>query len=216
MPANPFLNSSAQLGRCGTKSRSSKQAAYFLLKPRKGREGKRAAPDNTRKLISWLVPRLRPPLQETQHQVLPNATKVILKRRLFRAQARNRPCFQFLTQNFTASRNAGEGQGCTVPGITEENYNILIEKQAKALPQIHPPMINPLSSSNRETPLKLPQHHIYPLVPRRKFQKQVSCLPHRQELQLPRTTCFEAPVPILLEDIGLISEFWPLDQVQEP
>lgn len=38
----------------------------------------------------------------------------------------------------------------------------------------------------------------------------------RQELQLPSTTCLEASAPSLLSDIGLRSEFWPLDQVQEP
>lgn len=195
VPANPFPNSSGQLGRCSTQSRSSKQAAYFLLKPTRGREGKTAAPDNTRKLISWLVPRLRPPLQEIQHQVLPNATEAILNGRLFWAQARNRSCFQFLTQNFTASKSTGEGQGSTASGITEENYSIWIEKQAKSLPQVHPPTINPLSSATREMPLKLPQDHIPPHAPPRKFQKQMSHLSHRQELQPPRTTCLEASVP---------------------
>lgn len=48
-------------------------------------------------------------------------------------------------------KNAGDEEGSTASGITE-NYNNSAEKQAKLLPQIHPP-----SSTTRETPLKLPQ-----------------------------------------------------------
>lgn len=148
------------------------------------------------------MPRLRPPLQETQHKTLSNATKVILNRSLFWVQVRERSWFRFLTQNFIVSKNPEKGQHCHCiwhyPDTTyagKSHSNLETSKAASSSTLHFLPIINPLSSTDREMSLQLAQP-AFTLLPHEGNFKSKSLIYHPcKSSYFPRQPVWKYPTP---------------------
>lgn len=166
VPANPFPNSSGQLGRCGTKSRSSKQAADFFLKPARGREHQIIQGNSS---AGWC--------QGSDHPSRKHNTRCYLMqlKSLWTVWARNNrtdPAFNSsLKTSLHKKCRSRTGFHCIC--ITEEELQKFSWETSTA-PSSNPPSHNKSPQLNRETLLELPQYYILPPSPPRKFQ--IKCL----------------------------------------